>query len=156
MCEHNLNQWSSRIQRQCGSIIGRFIIKVLHRRPRSGANQWARRWSPYFIIIVVYIVINIMIVIIIIIILIIIVMMNWALFGSSGLRDDPYDNLHKGFRELIVIDRQQWSQMIIISTNQLMITFEGSKGELSEHYEHRLHSHNQVQFFLWCICERGV
>ena len=34
-----------------------------------------------------------------------------------------------------------------ISTNQLMITFEGSKGELPDHYEHRLHSHNQVQYF---------
>ena len=154
MCEHNLNQWSSRIQRQCGSIIGRFIINVLHRRQRSGANRWARRWSPYFIIIII---INIMIVIIIIIILIIIVMMNWALFGSSGLRDGPYDILHKGFHELIIIDRQQWLQMIIISTNQLMITFEGSKGELSEHYEHRLHSHNQVQYFS-CggLFERGV
>ena len=26
---------------------------------------------------------------------------------SSGLRDDPYDILHKGFHELIIIDRQQ-------------------------------------------------
>ena len=38
-----------------------------------------------------------------------------------------------------------------------MITFEGSEEELSEHYEHRLHSHNQVQYFSrGGLFERGV
>ena len=37
-----------------------------------------------------------------------------------------------------------------------MITFEGSKEELSEHYEHRLHSLNQVQYFLVVYYVREV
>ena len=119
MCEHNLNQWSSRIQRQCGSIIGRFIINVLHRRPRSGANRWARRWSSYLIIIVVYIVISIMIVIIIIIILIIIVMMNWALFGCPQVCETiPMTSCTKVFTSwssLIDNNDYRWSSYLQIN-----------------------------------------